>query len=268
MKRIGTDIYIQRGETWSLDVDITNERGDPYMVFSKWRNPYLAITVSAARYAQKGDFRHTYWLDLNERYEEQEDGSVLLVPMKKFVETRALMLDEFTIDEAITTYGLGVGGKMVIDKNSDFDVTNYLFFCDPKRDGNLVYKYVKGYQTNTFGAVISENWEEYNFRMIKSFNTLDWIEQKYLFDIKILSGESVEEGIENTLLSEETEFEPRPWDSDKLLYYANAIKNETTRDIILRSIEEGIPLMPNYDTKALILPPTNLFVSANIQGGV
>src|SRR5699024_3723176 len=110
-----------------------------------WQNPYLAITVTAARYAQKGDFRRTWWLDLKKRYVEQIDGSFVQVPMKMFIGTEALPITNFSIADVIATYGQSNGGRIVIDKDSDFDVTNYLFFVDAKSDGNKVYKYVSDY---------------------------------------------------------------------------------------------------------------------------
>ena len=32
--------------------------------------------------------------------------------------------------------------------------------------------------------------------------------------------------------------------------------------------DSGVPLMPNYDTKSIILQPTKLYVSTDIQGGI
>ena len=52
MKILGDDVYIQRGENWSLDFDVTNEAVEPYMILKEWQNPYLVITVAAARYSQ------------------------------------------------------------------------------------------------------------------------------------------------------------------------------------------------------------------------
>ena len=59
MRMIGNEVYIQRGETWSLDFAVTNDKGHPYVVLKNWPNPYLAITVAAALYEQRGDFRET-----------------------------------------------------------------------------------------------------------------------------------------------------------------------------------------------------------------
>lgn len=384
MKILGNDVYIQRGETWSLDFDVRNAKGDPFMLFKAWQNPYLAITVTAARYAQKGDFRKTWWLDLKKRYVEQVDGSFVQVPMKMFIGTEALPITNFSIADVIATYGQSNGGRIVIDKDSDFDVTNYLFFVDAKSDGNKVYKYVSDYTigpvynlrfsewsddatytsgdlvlyistlycvtaTTTKGetpvgddgtpnahfiatnvdifftvdtpyvsghtynagdvviynnavyvankqtknaptanadwvqlkstsyahlsnGVVSETWEEYNFRVVKQFDTKEWTEQGFLFDIKVLAGQSVAENVYAILEQEGDDMgnagDPNEWSDQQMQSYINQISDKATREELQAIYDSGMPLMPSYDTKALILEPTNLYVSSNIQGGL
>jgi len=369
MKILGNDIYIQRGETWSLDFDVIGEDGEPYMIMKEWKNPYLAITVTSARYEQDGDFRKTYWLDLSKRFVEQADGSMKLVPIKKFISTEALYLKSFLIEEAIAYYGVKTdttywtkisddinayeetmlyddtiqyyiddeviydgkvykcikdniatsvtdttcwtkisddinayeetmlyddtiqyyiddkviykgkvykciknniatppvaGGKIVLDSNSDFDITNFLFFIDEGSDNKKVYKYVKSYTVNEAGKITKEVWEEYNFRIIKQFRTNDWIEQTYLFDIKVLSGESVKEHIANILGKDSSK--ANEWSDTETREYINQITDDVKRLEMQKLFESAIPIMPDYDIKSLILMPTNLYVSANIQG--
>ena len=262
MKVLGNDIYLQRGETWSLDFDITNEKGDPYMLLNTWRNPYLAITVTAARYEQKGDFRRTYWLDLNKREVERSNGYTEPEPVKRFISTEALPLVQFSVTEAIAIYGVEKGGKIVLDSMSDFDVTNYLFMVDGDENDTRIYKYVKSYKLNGYGDVIDEEWEEYSFRIIKQFSTKDWIEQGYLYDMKVLAGESIEERIYSILDEQNTLY------VDDLGDCIDLIEDEVTREELRELYDSGMPLMPDYDTKLLVLEPTNIYVSANIQGGV
>ena len=262
MKMIGSDIYIQRGETWSLDFEVVNEKGHPFMLLKNWTNPYLAITVAAALYEQQGDYRDTYWLDLDKRWVEKSDGTVELQPTKRFISTQALYVEEFTISHIIATYGKDVGGKIVTDKTSDFDITNYLFYADPLLDGNYVYKYIVSYEGEN--AV----WEEYNFRVIKQFNTKNWMEQRYLYDAKILTGESLYELVMATLQTEEQKYSSDAWSDEELQMYINMIRDDTIREEAQYLYDEGIPLRSTYDTKTLIIEPSNLYVGVNIQGGV
>lgn len=291
MKLLGDDVYIQRGETWSLDFDVTNKKGDPYMLLKNWRNPYLAITVTAARYEQEGDFRRTYWLDLSKKWQELQDGSMQLVPFKKFISTEALSLpnNSFSILDAIDWYGTANGGKIVLDETSDFDIKNYLFYIDPQHDGNRIYKYVRRYVVDhkrivdsyedpfthetinniqEWDEVTVEEWETYDFRVIKEFTTKDWMEQTYLFDMKILAGETVQEFVTTVLQMQQLTPITTTWSDTQTREYIEQIEDEETRLYVQEVFESGMPLMPDYDTKSLILQPTKLIVSANIQGGV
>lgn len=372
MKTIGKDIYIQRGENWSLDFEVLNEKGDPYQLFEKWKHPYLAITVSAARYQQEGDFRRTYWLDLDNRWVEDVAGNMSLVPLKRFMSTEALSITNFAVNEVLANYGEAIGGRIILDKDSDFDVTKFLFFTDPLSDNNRVYKYCKSYihgksyrilsspwvpDTNydkgsvvdyigtnyvarkdtsampggnqdwlplihdafnvvtkqeklpsdpigtcfifdyhgepaiaavdvdnticSLGedfyefymeGVIVEEWEDYSFRVIKSFDTRDWVEQNYLFDMKVLCGDTIDERLysqlsQNSSVAETYELPPVPWNEDTRRDMMTLLSTEE-REYWSELYASGIPIMPDYDTKAIVLEPTNLMVSANIQGGV
>ena len=267
---LGDDVYIQRGENWSLDFQVTNTKGEPYMLFKKWRHPYLAITVTAARYSQKGDYRHTWWLDLEQRYVENNSGELVLSPMKKFISTEALYIEgsDFSAQEVISTYGVDAGGRIVLDETSDFDITNYLFYIDPDNDGNRVYKYLLSYDVSD-GAITNETWSDpYDFRIIKSFDTKEWVEQGYLFDIKVLTGDTIEESMHDYMLEEDyTGVPDLPWDDLTTEIQLERIVDTDTYEMYKNLLNSGMPLMPDYDTKLLVLHPTNLFVSANIQSG-
>lgn len=257
MKTLGNDKYIQRGETWSLDFQVTNEKGDPFMLLKEWLNPYLAITVTAARYAQLGDFRKTWWLDMSQRYVEQFDGSYLLVPVKKFTSTEALYVSEHTIEAVLAAYE-----QIVLDNESLFDIKNFLFYTDPLMDGNRVYKYVDMYTEDT------EVWEEYSFRIIKNFDTRDWVEQTYLYDIKVLIGESISEHVYNLLTNQGLTPQALPWTEQETREHILEISNVSTRNTISALFESGQPIMPDWDTKGIILYPSKLIVGADIQGGM
>ena len=290
---VGNEVYIQRGETWSLDFSVTNKKGHPYVVLKNWRNPYLAITVSAALYEQRGDFRETYWLDLKQRYVEQSDGSMALENIKTFISGEVLWLPNgFYAADAIHLYGADSGnGKIVLDPTSDFDVTNFLFFCDPFRNGNYSYRYITKYEiaepvldeegnlaVDEDGNIIDEGgyilegqteWAEYDFRIIKHFTTKDWMEQNYLFDVKVLAGESVQEYIAGILDTQGDSYKPFiMWTNEDWDEYIALIQDETLRTQAEELYDEGAPLMPSYDTKGLLIEPSTIHVSVNIQGGV
>ena len=394
MKILGDDVYIQRGENWSLDFDVTNEAGEPYMMLKEWQNPYLVITVTAARYSQEGDYRHSWWLDLTQRYVEDAEGNLVLEPVKRFTGTEALYLDadDFSITEVMAAYGpeaKPTPGRIVIDPESDFDVTNFLFYIDPNKDGNRTYKYCKSYTivpetfvnckipvtvnpnaatgeglsaagfyitAQTASAIVyyyndahptgaqvincgtytinsddenyilvtkrtssvgdtygsgqlyigseyrlqlstlasqslgmtvnllinpalytnnieeehtdNEVWEEYSLRVVKTFDTKEWVEQGYLYDIKVLAGELVEESVHDYLINEGKDVPDLPWSDEELQEQIERIDDVEMRAYYQEIYDTGMPLMPAYDTKLLVLMPTNLYVSANIQKGI
>lgn len=272
MKVLGDDIYIQRGENWSLDLEITNGKGEPYMLFREWRNPFLVITVTAARYEQRDDFRQSWWLDMNNRWVEQPNGTFSVVPMKRFIETTALYVMYHTIYQALLDYGVGTSSGRITadgDKTKPFDVTNFLFYTEPNADGKRIYKYCKDYTVDSSGAITSQTWEEYSFRIIKQFDTKTWTEQNYLFDMKILAGETVEEYTYNILVQQyEEDIPDLPWADEVTIVQMKRITNKELRQKVQMVFESGQPLMPDYDTKTLVLNPTKLTVSANIQGGL
>lgn len=264
MRMVKNEIFIQRGETFSLDFAVRNAKGDPLAIFSGWENPYLVITVSPNLYEQNDDTREVYWLDLNSRWVEQSDGSITLEPMKKFIGTEAVFTGStaFDVDLILGKYGVNNGGKMTRIPTDDFYVGNYLFFIEDKY-GKRTYKYFAGYTTDKMGFEV-ENWEDYDFRVIKSFVTKDWINANYLYDIKIVAGETLEKHVA-ALIGETLPADG--WSDRELREHIESITDEDTRIEMMKLYEFGIPLMPDYDTKAVILEPTNIYVGTDIQGG-
>ncbi len=268
MKKLGDEVYIQRGEVWSLDFAVRTTKNHPFVVLKNWLNPYLAITVAAALYEQRGDYRETYWLDLQRKYVEQQDGNWQLEYLKRFISAEPLFLpDGFEVEDIATYYN----DKIVFDKDSDFDVTNFLFFTDPYSDGNNIYKYIVSYELDGGGQVDEKSvvWAEYDFRIIKQFVTKNWMEQAYWYDIKVLAGESVQEHLAGILEGQGITYKSLPtWTNEDWEDYLNLIEDIVVREEMWRLYDEGAPLMPTYDTKSLLLEPTPIYVSANIQGGV
>lgn len=271
MKMIGNEVYIQQGETWSLDFSVSTEKGHPYTILKILQNPYMVITVTSARYKQEGDYKEIYWLDLDKRLVENSDGQTVLESLKRFISNEALFLEstDFSIANAIATYGdPSKGGNMVVNPESDFDVKNYLFFTDENSDGNYIYKYVDSYDYVN-GVATNEVWKEYDFRVIKQFDTTNWIEQSYLFDIKIVSGESLQEYLIGILSSQNTTHKSADlWTSDDWETYIASVRDVDIRDEINTLYEAGIPLKSDFDTNTVILNPTMIHVGGNLQGGI
>lgn len=65
MKLINNEIYIQRGESFTIDRTIVNRDGSPYIISSELKNPYFLITVSTNKREQLDREVYNYWLDLS-----------------------------------------------------------------------------------------------------------------------------------------------------------------------------------------------------------
>ena len=61
---LGDKIFVNRNEQFSMNFAITTN-GIPFIVDSNWQNPFLCITVAAARYDQKGRYISNWWLDMS-----------------------------------------------------------------------------------------------------------------------------------------------------------------------------------------------------------
>ena len=277
MRMIGNEVHIQRGEIWSLDFAVTDKNNHPLALLKDLRNPYIVITVAASLYEQKGDYRESYWLDLDKRWVEDANGDITLETCKRFTSTEPLPLDStptsegeyFSVTEAIATYGVGAGGKLVLDSTSDFDVTNFLFFVDPDNDGNYLYKYVKEYTVDESNNITDETWETYDFRIVKRFSTRHWMEQGYFYDMKIVTGTSLQERATEILEAQgSTGIKTEPWTDGDWDNYLSQITDGDEKSVIVELYDAGVPLMSDFDAENILLDPTPIYVSVNLQGGV
>lgn len=254
MKSLGDEIFVQRDEKWALDFNLVTDNGNPFMLYSRLENPYLAITITSAKYAQIQDFRETYWLDLKEKEVEQEDGSIVKVQIKSFIYLEPLKLTSFDMTEAYNTYKDKC--RIVVD-DGEYDIKNYLFYIIDEK-GNKVFKYLESYVLDDSGNPIEQTWSEpYEFRIVKIFDTYDWIAQSYLLDMKIVSGQSVVDNINEMIQGD-----------DFIEYKIERIADKKLREFYKSLYFSKQPLMPTYDINSVILEPTKLTVSTNIQRGM
>lgn len=268
MKRLGNELYVQRGETFSLDFAVLDAHGRPFVLLNAWKNPYLVITVSNSQYEQIDSSYEAYWLDLANMYVEKADRTLTLTPNKRFTSTEYFKLDAFDAQEAFELYGVDNKGRMVFDKTSEFDVSNFLFYVDAKKNGKYEYKYLDSYSLDENGRVIDQHWTSYSFRVVKHFNTKDWTAQSYFYDIKVLSGQSVQEYVAAILDKEEIVYKPlSEWTDTDWEAYISLIQNEELRSEAFAYYEKGAPLVPNVDVHIPILEPTPIHIGVDIQGG-
>jgi hypothetical protein len=266
---LGDNIFIQRGETFTLDFELKDAEGRPFCIPLAWKHPYLVITVSSSLYDQKGNYRESVWIDLSE--------------FKRFTGTQALYVPPYLNDKskpfAISEI-LSVYGNLIRFDDSEFDIKNFLFCTDPEGDGKLVYKYVTSYELlgdkNNNGKVdadevdiADENWTTYDCRFtIDSFDTREWVEQRYLYDANLVTGTTVEEYLEDVYLRENLGASVDLSDDEKIRNTIELIKDSQQREYIKNVFELNRPLMPDYEAKMCVWLPKKIFVSVNLEGEV
>lgn len=276
MKMLGDNIFIQRGETFTLDFELKDAEGRPFCIPLKWKHPYLVITISSSLYDQKGNYKESVWIDLNDKEE----------PFKRFTSTQALYVrpylsdksKPFAISEILSTYG-----NLIRFDDSEYDIKNFLFCTDPEGDGKLVYKYVTGYTLDDKNGdgiidadevdIADENWTTYDCRFtIDSFDTREWVEQKYLYDANLVSGTTVREYLKSVYeqenLGSKIDIDVDLKTDENVRYYIDKIKDNKQREYIRNVFELNRPLMPDYEAKTCVWLPKKIFVSVNLEGEV
>ena len=66
MKNFNNEITVHRGETFTLNKNIQNRDGSPYIISSELSNPYFLLTVTTTRYKQENRYILSKWLDLSD----------------------------------------------------------------------------------------------------------------------------------------------------------------------------------------------------------
>lgn len=130
------DIHCYRGEQFTLDFEVINDDGSPY-ILAKGLDWVILFTISSVRYPSEEDIVEIYELDLSD------------VPT--FETTQPISIDDF---------------KTAPDENAVY------------YNGNEYKYYDEG------------DWIDYKLRITLAFTseqTKNWLEQRYLYSIKLIS---------------------------------------------------------------------------------
>lgn len=170
------DIYCHRGEVFTLDFNVVNNNGSPYVLgkpndydaADKQRH-FILISIASNRYEQSGRYVKNIWLDLSQ-FPKFKHTTIL--PVKDF--------GEFPPINPNTNAKYGAKGEWLSDEA--------VYYLDGVN--GRVYKYHDG-----------GSYKNYEFRIVFNFDyniTNEWVEQNYTYSIQLLSGE---------LNADETKFE-------------------------------------------------------------
>lgn len=198
-------IQVERGEEWTYDVYFQNRDGSPYIVSSKLSNPQILVTIASSKYTQNGRYIANFWNDVSEAY-------------PTFYNTTPIEL----VGATMPTPEQGLSADIQADIVAKG--CTYSNYC--------VYKWVDSEGTAYYKRWTGTAYEDYLLHFVITFPTditLEWIEQSYVFGIKLVGG------------TKNDDYDP--------------------------DIEGSRPII-NYDGVQVLVAPMQLVVTSNINGSL
>lgn len=162
-------IQVERGEAWTYDVYFQNRDGSPYIVSSEMQNPQILVTVASSKYTQNGRYIANFWNDVAQAYPRFYSTEPTVI-----VDTQATSISSL---KAPSEYGV------VIPEGQTYGTFSVYAWTD--NDGET--HYLQWY----WDKVTLWQYREYSFHFVQHFPTditNDWIEQSYVFGIKLVGG--------------------------------------------------------------------------------
>lgn len=230
----GNEITVHRGETFTIDRYIVNRDGSPFVVSSKYANPYILLSVSSTRYSQADRYVLNIWMSLDALGPDQ-------ITLPRFVNTTIIEKpDEDTFEQDAKADGA-------------FEAVYYVVSTGK-------YRYYAGQDKN------GDVFKDYEFRLTYPFThdiTSQWIEQSYLYSIRLVSGTSTDDyvcKIYDLLFKDSNGYNE---DLDiELKYEAICNKDETYKAINLDR------KLISFGAVQEIVVPTKLTVLSELNGGI
>lgn len=262
MKTFNNELTIRRGETFTIDKTIQNKDGSPYIISSKLKNPYFLITVSTTRYQQENRYLSNYWLDLSDypRFLSTQAFDLLSLTSEANGETPMYpngFSDITARSSSVSTVGDYLVYGYIGDKLIFLDYTDCVFYVEDE-DGNRIYKYWNDSVSESGGRI---GWQDYDCKIVKTFlqeDTSQWVEQSYVYSIRLVSGQSMNEYL--TKLCKDNEIECAELVNqemyDKLISAGHIFNDNFVLDRML----------VNFDTVMPILVPTKMSILSSING--
>ena len=233
------EITVYRGETWTLSKNIVNRDGSPYIVSSRFNNPFWLITVSSSRYSQTNRYILNKWLNLKDA--------------KRFDITTPV--DYKSIDPSYSFANPVLPDGYEGDETSGY--ANKAIFYEKDTNGVTSYKYWE-YNNNEEGDW-SGKFVDYKCNIVTSFNrdtTSKWIEQNYVYEILLVDGERTEDRLISIYDKYKENFANNSVESVEDMY--NRLENFDEN--LVKDLDLNRPIVINVNYP--ILNPTKLSVKS------
>lgn len=234
----GNEMIINRNESFTIDRRIVNRDGSPFVVSSKWSNPYICITIASTRYNQPNRYIANWWLDLQDLIDE--NGERISLPRLNSTTVRRIPNES----------------PLHFRDDSPFDILYYV-----EDDGMLSNPGHHYYYLDD-----SRMLRKYEFRLIHHFQhsvTRTWVEQNYVYSISLFSGDDTYDYLRNLYKSVFAVQYVPPELSSEELYLAIRNKDES----LVKNLNYERPLV-NIGVDIPILSPTKLTVMSDPHGNL
>ena len=246
------EIWVQRGETFTMSKLIQNRDGSPFIVSSEFENPYWLITVSSNAYDQSDRYILNKWLELKNSL--------------RFRITQPVKLRDYGLtfaDEELPFMDIDSDGENDFTGDETSGYSNIAIFYEIDSAGVTHYKYWE--YINNIEGNYEGRWADYKCQIITAFNndvTSQWVEQEYIYQINLVDGLSTLDYLleEAYILGIDVDL------SDPLLIQTLYESVSSISPDSVKNVDVNAPLMA-LDVNVPILSPTKLYVKIDLNGG-
>lgn len=260
MTNKNNELTITRNETFKITKLVQTADGKPFVISSKYDNPYWLIGVASSDYKQEGRYLLNIWLtlanyprfnitqpiSLNDFYEDTS------YQVKKYPNGFSDITHIVSLDEVdYVVYGITKENANEVYYEASDAVFSY---TDSK--GNITYKYAKV----AINGDIS--WIDYSCVIDCTFTqdvTKNWRGQNYVYSIKLVAGTLMLDYLRELCI-------------DNNIVYA---QDDTQEELYNKLVEAGYTFLDNFDYNweigvfslvQPILANTAITVKSNLQG--
>ena len=178
MQILNNELYVQRGEAFTLDFLLQNKDKSPYIMSSELSSPSFLVTISSMLQNPDNRYILNKWCMINEE------------KYPRFYVTKPVKVDSFT--NGVTWFSNFKNSA----KQDGKKMSEYCVLYTQTYDGVTSYKYYNDnteptssdYNNLTFDETKLKDYENRFSVTFTSAETLKWTEQFYKYGIQLVSG--------------------------------------------------------------------------------
>lgn len=265
MESYGNEIRVQQGEDWNLDKELFASQllKIPYIISSQRANPYFVITVASTKYEKNLRYVKSWWCSITD---SQIPTFYFTQPVHCEVASEQELdaLTPSTVNTLLSTETITWDEGEIVDGQR----RKYLYYDTiDDDDTNRIYFYFD-YSGSTPELV--KNYECHVRMNFASKDTAEWGSQNYLYQITLVSGQTMRDRLQEIY----EQYTPEQWPMITPSMSDDEIQE--TIEAQYKFVKANYPyeLQPDIDidsplgyidTPEVILQPTKLEVYNNLR---